>query len=472
MLKVHLTHTFISTPDSSYSYGDLLGFAKELKNHLNEVVDEYNSQRMLIFADKSIRTAFAISACFLNQIPMVIIPSDSSHARIKRTILEANVTAIFDNNLDFALDDSVFFIKSPVIKSGAMDQALAELPPFVTEALFAILFTSGTTSEAKAVPLKFRHVLNAAENSSQNLPLESTDEWLLNLPLHHIGGISILIRSILAGSKVFLSPINNTAELKEVFLTRPSITHASLVPTQLKRLLDDPDFKVGSNFKVLLLGGGPIPVSVHHLAKQRRIPVIPSFGMTETAAQCIAVPFESMLNITEGTSGKPLGNIQISLRKQSTDLSSLLWIKGNQVFDGYLDERLNKISFDSDGWFNTGDYARIDENGLVYIEMRRSDRIVSGGENINPYFVEEVLESHELIAEAAVFGIPDDEWGQIVCAALVLKERDFLLSMDTLKVFLKSKLQGYMIPKKLIFIDTLPRTASGKLIRSELKNLV
>jgi len=470
-LKLNPSHRFISSPESSYTYGDLIEFAKELQHRYSQLVKNFTSTPVLVLADKNIRSAFIISACFLNQIPMVILPFDSGKARIQKTITETNVFARFDCNPEYVSDDSLQVISIPDIKSSGKPLSTPDLYSFDLEKLFAILFTSGTTSEAKAVPLKFKHILNAAENSSKNLPLDIDDEWLLNLPLHHIGGISVLIRSILAGSKVFLNPINRTPQLREVFLNRHSITHASLVPTQLKRLLDDTEFKVGSNFKAILLGGGPIPASVHRLAIQRNIPVLPSFGMTETAAQCIAVPYESRYNTPDGTSGISLNSIMLSLRIDPASNSKLLWIKGNQVFDGYLDEKLNESSFDSDGWFNTGDYAYIDENGFVFIEMRRSDRIVSGGENINPFYVEEKLETHELVAEAGVYGLPDDEWGQIVCAALVLKDKSRFLSLDELTIFLKSKLQGFMIPKQLVLVDKLPRTASGKLIRSKLIDL-
>ena len=470
-MKLNPSHTFISTPDSSYSYSDLIGFSKELQQRYERAVSDSTSPQVLVLADKNISSAFIISACFLNQIPMVILPIDSDKARIRKTINETNVVARFSSNLDFESDDNLQVIDIPDIKSNGESHSFPDLHSFNYEKLFAILFTSGTTSEAKAVPLKFKHVLSAAENSFKNLPLDSNDEWLLNLPLHHIGGISVLIRSILAGSKVFQNPINSTTELGKVFLNRHSITYASLVPTQLKRLLDDPDFNVGPNFKAILLGGGPIPASVHRLAIKRSIPVVPSFGMTETAAQCIAVPFDTWYNAPEGTSGKPLDSVQLSLRQDSSGQSNLLWIKGTQVFEGYLDETLNESSFDSDGWFNTGDYAHIDENEFVFIEMRRSDRIVSGGENINPFYVEDILETHELVAEAGVYGLPDEEWGQIVCAALVLKDNSSNMSLNELTVFLKSRLQGFMIPKKIILVEKLPRTASGKLIRSELINL-
>lgn len=472
-MKVDPSHIFISTQDLTYSYGDLNGFADELQRKYDKLVRASSTSVILILSDKTFQTALLISACFIRQIPIVVIPNDSSGERIRRTIKETGAIACFKNKLVRELDLKITEIEIPDFKPYpyfSTDPLFSSLDP---DKLFAILYTSGTTSEAKAVPLKYRQVLHAARSSSLNLPLDTEDEWLLNLPLHHIGGISILIRSILNGSKVYLSSSQNSATLKKVLLTRDSITHVSLVPTQLKRLLDDTYFKVGPNFRAILLGGGPISARVHQLAIQRDIPVIPSFGMTETAAQCTAVPFESMDNAPFGTSGKPLDGIEISLRSDITSSSSkLLWIRGPQLFDGYLDEILNINSFDSEGWFNTGDYASIDENGYLYIEMRRSDRIVTGGENVNPFYVEEVLETHQNIAEAGVFGIEDDEWGQVVIASIVLKDKKIPFSIKDIKEFLKSRLPGFMIPKKVLLVDHLPRTASGKLIRSELLKLL
>ncbi len=460
---------YISTSNSTFTYRDLTGFATRLEDSYRKLVDSNSSIKVLIFAEKNIQTAFLIAACFIRQIPMVILPMDATRSRIVETIKATGVSVCIQPQSHLDILENLGKIDLPDLKSVSEDQATFEIPDFNPEALFAILFTSGTTSEAKAVPLKFKHILHAVRTSTLNLPLNSNDEWLLTLPLHHIGGISILIRSLLAGSQVFLSTVNKTEELRYLFLTRRSITHASLVPTQLKRLMEDPDFSVGPNFKALLLGGGPISMAIHRNAISRNIPVIPSFGMTETVAQCIAVPFKSWQHAPEGTSGIPLDGIDIDLRWDDTSArSTLLWIKGLQVFDGYLDESLNATAFDTEGWFNTGDYARIDEKGYIFIEMRRSDRIVSGGENVNPVFVEEILETNDNIAEAGIFGIHHEEWGQIVGAAIVLKDTNLNFTLDDLKTFLKALVPGFMIPKKLFIVDRLPRTASGKLIRSEL----
>jgi O-succinylbenzoic acid--CoA ligase len=472
-LKVSASHIFISTPDSEITYGQLSEFRGRLWSNYVVATKNDTTTPVLLLARKDIQTALVISTCFLSQIPLVIIPADSSEQRIQQVFSETKSSSYFGSKSNLINTPGLINIRIPAIGPNTSTDTTIEVSNFDLNKLFAVLYTSGTTSIAKAVPIRFKQILSAAKNSAINLPLDTNDEWLLNLPLHHIGGVSVLTRSILSGSKVYLNPAHDTHSLSEIFRNRNSLTHASLVPTQLKRLLDDPDFKLGSKFKAILLGGGPISPLIHRSAKERNIPVIPSFGMTETAAQCISVPTSNWSSVPDGTSGIPLNGIKLSLRMDSDNNSNtLLWIKGNQVFDGYCDTTLNQLAIDPDGWFNTGDYARIDENGYVFIEMRRADRIVTGGENVNPIAIEELLESHDSISEAAVFGVPDEEWGQQVVAAIVTKKNVSPVGMNQLKDYLKNFVPGFMIPKRFILVKQLPRTASGKLIRSELSKII
>src|SRR5690606_29010776 len=159
-------------------------------------------------------------------------------------------------------------------------------------------------------------------------------------------------------------------------------TFCSLVPTQLQKVIMNSTFQVHSKFKCILLGGGPIPESTIETARSRGIPVIPSFGMTETTAQCIAVPFPEMNSAPLSSCGKPLEGVEIQIRSVNSDEIDLnnpclLWVRGSQIIKQYLNKNDNQ-SFDEDGWFNTEDFAEIDLDGFVHIQMRRTDRIVSG----------------------------------------------------------------------------------------------
>lgn len=305
-------------------------------------------------------------------------------------------------------------------------------------------------------------------------------------------------------------------EVSDILAHDKRVRGVSLVPTQLKRLLDLTDFGVHEEFKTILLGGGPVSYEIIQRCKERGIPVMTSFGMTETAAQCISVPFGEVSPVVvknnESASysaqnkgfidkyfvsaGKPLPGMFVDLRpdtdfdpetlsdSKSDNVSApkLLWIKGNQVFDGYLSlsesgsiaEKIDTSDFDKEGWFCTGDYAFSDKNGHIYIEMRRTDRIVSGGKNVNPTEIEEVLSSLLYLKDVAVYGKDDNEWGQVVCAAVVLSDSadEHLPSknaaeelLELIKKDTRSKLPSYKIPKKVVILDSIPRTSSGKLKR-------
>jgi o-succinylbenzoate---CoA ligase len=474
-LKMQSGHIFISDDSKTVTFGQLSRFSSQLNYNATERGFKSNKDKCILFADKDLKTSLVIASCLLNQIPFVAVPHSITNEKLEQVIQQTGANYFFDSNTpDYELSE-LTSVKVPHTDSILTDNYLFHVQDVDPARLFAILFTSGTTSESKAVPIKYGQLLQAVKSSSDNLPLKESDEWLLNLPLHHIGGISVLVRSIFSGSQVYLLQSSEIDKLREVLSTRYSLTHASLVPTQLKRLLDIPDFRTHKYFKAILLGGGPISPSLHQRALSAGIPLIPSFGMTESSAQCIAVPYSYWKQAPLGSSGKPLCGVEVDIRSDvtlETQQGKVLWLRGPQIITSYFDTSLNQTSFDEDGWFCTGDYANMDENGYIFIEMRRSDRIVSGGENVNPFIVEEALESLSMVKEAAVFGIPDEEWGQLICACVVANERSAEINPNEITIKLKSVLPGFMIPKKYIQLATLPRTSSGKLIRTELPNLV
>jgi o-succinylbenzoate---CoA ligase len=205
----------------------------------------------------------------------------------------------------------------------------------------------------------------------------------------------------------------------------------------------------------------------------RGLPIVTSYGMTETCAQIAANPMlrPSGMYIPKKSVGfifKP-NEIQIRDKNGQTlpwNEPGQIWLKGPQVFDGYLEPEQNKNRFDKDGWFNTGDFGHLNRQDQLFIESRRTDLIITGGENVNPIEIEEVLTALDSILEAAVVGMPDKAWGQKVTAFVVSKDEDF----DTEAVIkkLKEKLPGYKIPKEIIVIDRIPKTPTQKIKRGEL----
>jgi O-succinylbenzoic acid--CoA ligase len=225
-----------------------------------------------------------------------------------------------------------------------------------------------------------------------------------------------------------------------------------------------------------LLGGGPIETELVKKCRNKGIPLVPSYGMTETCAQIAANPILK----PSGTYGplKSVGTVfepnKIQIRDENEETVSInttgeIWIKGPQVFDGYLNLDNNDF-FDNDGWFRTGDFGYFNANNQLFIDSRRSDRIVTGGENVSPFEIESKLKELTDIKDAAVFGISDEEWGQKVVSAVVTKNGEPINS-TSIKEYLRKEVADYKIPKEIIQVNKLPKTRTDKIIRSKLPDL-
>ncbi|MDX1670713.1 MAG: AMP-binding protein [Balneolaceae bacterium] len=347
--------------------------------------------------------------------------------------------------------------------------------PVVTpEKVFGYFFTSGTTGDPKIVPLKRRQMELAAEASANNFRPLTNHFWLLCLPLNHIGGVAVILRSLLYGSGIYRMSSFDEEMITTFLSENPLVQVASLVPTMLKKLMEQKAFTVHKNLLALLLGGGPVSSVLIQEAISRGIPVVSSYGMTETCAQIAANPLlkPSGTYAPRNSVGEIFSPNEIQIRDENgTPLgpnnSGTIWLKGPQVFDGYLDSEMTRQAFDEDGWFNTGDYGHMNAHDQLFIESRRSDMIVTGGVNVSPFEVESELEKIEPVSEAAVFGIPDEEWGQKVVAVVAVKAEQSI-EAEELQLKLKERLSAYKVPKQILQADSLPKTQTGKLNREEL----
>ncbi len=285
-------------------------------------------------------------------------------------------------NLEDVLDGSQRFEQSSFNNIMA-ERSLNE------DQIFGHFFTSGTSSAPKIVPLKRRQLIAAAKSSVKNISPAPNQCWLLCMPLFHIGGVSIILRSLLYGSGIFHLPSFDESEIAYRLSTDESIIAVSLVPTMLKRLIDKQDFEVHDHLQAVLLGGGPVSTNLIEPCCQKGIPVITSFGMTETCAQIAANSLSSdSENMTKlQSAGQIFEPNLIEIRDQqnlpvSSGISGSIWMKGPQIFDGYLENPAKNM--DSNGWFNTGDYGKLDKDEFLFIEARRTDLIITGGENVSP----------------------------------------------------------------------------------------
>jgi o-succinylbenzoate---CoA ligase len=295
-----------------------------------------------------------------------------------------------------------------------------------------VVRTSGTTSEPKAVELTYGNWLWSALGSAVALGHPRDERWLCALPLTHVGGLSILLRSAIAGTTVLLHERWST---EAVLFALDDATIVSLVPTTLQRLLDA-GLREPPALRWALLGGAPIPAGLLDRARAAGVPVAPTYGLTEACSQVT-------------TNGVPLFCTRVRLAEDGEVL-----VSGPTVAGG--------------GELRTGDLGAFDERGRLRITGRKADTIVTGGENVAPAEVEAVLETHPDVAEAAVHGRADPEWGEAVVATVVLRAGAGA-SPDDLRAHAAAALAPFQVPKAIaVRTDPLPRTGSGKLLRREL----
>ena len=307
-------------------------------------------------------------------------------------------------------------------------------------AVHTVLFTSGTTGEPKAVELTVGNQDAAAAASAAGIGSDSDDRWLCVLPLFHIAGLAILVRCARAGTTAV---IQDGFDAERALDALSGVSLVSLVATQLTRLRDA-GLEGPGGLRALLLGGGPIPSELLAWATERGIPARCTYGMTETCSQIVVTEPGEL-------AGEPLPGAEIEIAARGQIL-----VSGPLVASGTLSP---------DGRLHTGDLGWFDRHGRLHVEGRLTDVIVTGGENVAPPAVEAVLSAHPSVADAAVTGLPDPEWGEAVTAFVV--ERAPVSDYELLG-FCRERLAGYQVPKKVIRVDALPRGAGGKLLRDRL----
>ncbi|WP_231184344.1 o-succinylbenzoate--CoA ligase [Haladaptatus sp. DYF46] len=364
----------------------------------------------------------------------------------------------------------------PVVSVDSSETTLADRDPaafasadWSREDPQVFLFTSGTTGNPKAVALTMGNLYASATASAFRLGVLPDDRWHLCLSTYHMGGLAPLLRSTLYGTTVVLQR-GFDAEETLPFLREYEPTGISLVPTMLRRLLDTGDLP--DSLRFVLLGGAPARDDLIRECAERGVPVCPTYGMTETASQiATATPDEAASHV--GTVGRPLLFTDVAVVDEDgspvpTGEPGELVVSGPTVMAGYYgNPTATEEAFGEHG-LRTGDVGYRDEGGRLRVLNRRSDRIVTGGENVHPGEVVDVLRDHPDVADVAVVGVEDEEWGERI-AALVVPAPGSTVTLDSVREFCDGRLAGYKHPRLLDTVAELPRTASGTVDRDSVR---
>jgi o-succinylbenzoate---CoA ligase len=401
----------------------------------------------------------------------VLINPRLTKSEIEEQLILADCKVILqDDNLD--LFDSSFntkVIKYPFdeeIETGEFELN-EELNP---EATGVIIFTSGASGKSKGVELSFNNLLQSAKIGDKIIHHTKDDRWLASLPFYHIGGFSIITRALLFGTSLIVPESLQLEDLTEVMNNfNPSL--CSFVPTQLKRMLEA-DHQPNDELRTVLLGGGFIAQRLVFDAISDGWNIVKVYGSTETASFVTALCDEDIYDKPR-SAGKAVKPNQIIIVNESK--FQIPWgevgeiaVASPAIMKGYYNDEDGTTKKIEDGFYFTGDIGFVDADGYLFIEARRTDLIVTGGENVNPNEVEKRLTEHEDILDAAVFPLKDDEWGEMVAAAIVLKNNKSDIDFDELHQFLKEDLAGYKIPKEIFIEEKLPRNELGKVLRGKL----
>ncbi|MCO7026512.1 o-succinylbenzoate--CoA ligase [Tetragenococcus halophilus] len=463
----------------------------------NQLALEYNGKETLSFqelaqasqsmarrlANLGVEKGSHIALLSQNNVNMIIAIHALSYLGAVAVLLNTRLSA---NELQFQINDakvnllvtSVFFsdktegIDVPQKKSFSELQRLPEKEvPLQNELVlndpFTIIYTSGTTGFPKGVVHTYGNHWWSAIGSALNLGISPQDKWLTVLPLFHVSGLSTLFKSVIYGMPIYLMTSFEPEKVHEA-LMKNHITMISVVTVMLQRLLEQmATERYPEQLRCVLLGGGPAPKPVLEQARKKEVPVFQSYGLTETSSQIVTLsPQDALRKI--GSAGKPLVPVQLKIHDPSTRGVGEIYVKGPMVTKGYFNNpTADQKAFQTD-WLKTGDLGYLDEEGFLYVVDRRNDLIISGGENIYPSEIESVVSELTGVQEVGVTNRSDDQWGEVP-VAFIVKDTQNVLDEEMVQTYLKSRLASYKVPKKIYFVEQLPRNASNKLMRYKLK---
>ena len=392
----------------------------------------HQNDKIGILLDDSIESIISVFSCFqIGAIP-VLLPSNHTENEIAKMVNVTNPSLIL---ICWGLADKTENVDIPIFPIEELSQGYGGCGPSdlnhtkSLDDIALVLFTSGTTGTPKAVQLSERNIIESASNWHEQLQFNSNDVYLHCLPIHHIGGISIFFRAIIFGFTVITTSFEGLSINKTI--QEESVTWVSVVPTMLEHILLNSIEFSNNTFRGFILSGSSSSKDLLNSILTHSIPVYKSFGMTETASGICGFWINKHPRKFDSI-GKPFQNVNCKIN------DSKLWVNSKTNMIGYVNDE------PIDSWFDTGDYAHI-EDGFLTIDGYRQDRIISGGENIDPEEIRQCILTYPSVTSAKVFGKPDAKWGQKVVAEVTGKHID----LEKLKKFLNKQLSSFKIPKEI-----------------------
>ncbi|NWF88538.1 MAG: o-succinylbenzoate--CoA ligase [Ignavibacteriaceae bacterium] len=468
-LKIDLDKNLILTPQKKFNYHSILQRCNHSVEMLKHFGVEKSSLVPVLLENSPDFIIAVISLWMLEAIPVPInIKLSSSEIKAQLDFLKSEKIIVNTSTKSFIENSHLQQINFETLKHFTDEVDLDFTFDKNQTAIF--LFTSGSSGKPKAVELTFSSLINSAIIQNSYIQHSVHDRWLASLPFYHIGGFSIIFRALMFGTQII---IPNNLKIHSIIQSMNQFkpTLISFVSSQMSEILKN-SMQPFPELRYVLLGGGAINSNLMKEAFSKGWDVSKVYGSTETSS-FVTILSPEEFKLKPDSAGKPIPPNEVFIvdengKEMQANTEGEIVVKSPAVMKGYLhDEAATKQKLKNDLYF-AGDIGFKDEDGYLFVVNRRSDLIVTGGENVNPIEVENLILGFPKVKEVCVFGIDDEKWGQKVAAAIV-QMPDQTFEADELKSFLRDKTAAFKIPKEIFFVDELPKTELGKIKRGTVR---
>ena len=441
---------------NEYTYNDIYRGVV----HVARKLEPLEASRIAILSDNSVTMAIYVLATMVVHKELLLLNVHLKPKEIENQLAQLDVTTVLHSverreQLPNSISTIVFESLERILSDEEADDTFDWT--FEDRDIAVIMNTSATTGQFKSVPLRWGQIRAHVQASKEVLGKTEQDNWLMVLPLFHVSGLSILLRSLYNGTAVTILPKYDEAQVLKL-IESENINMMSLVPTILTQL--EPSI-THHKLRVILLGGEFIPMALIDACEKKSLPIYKTYGMTETFSQSVTFSVLDYPHKRDSV-GKPLPGMQVRIDKPDADGVGEIHLTGPMVMTGYIDKE------PIDGDLNTDDIGYVDEDGFVYILNRRKDLIISGGENIYPKELEDLVYTLPSVKECAVVPVPDPKWGQVPALFVAFHDGESMTA-DEIVSFMTKSLAKYKVPKYVKILPALPRNGTGKIVRNELR---